>query len=98
MKQLKFNHEKDMKELEKYGFKLHYSCNTGKIEYAKKDVILGISIHSYTLHFDNLGNFDLCLSCKYSIESRNSEIDDLLVIELYDLIKANLLIVEEDNE
>ncbi len=86
MKQLKFNPEKDMRELDKYGFNYTYG-------------------EDWHIFFDNTfvsrgDNDEFVVSCDYEYledEDVEKNINQLLLLE-YDLIKADLLIVEEVEE
>ena len=82
MKQLKFNPDEDMKELAKFGFGYTY----------------GEDWHRY---FDNISvsrgdNNEFVIDLNDG-DYWETEIEQLLLLE-YDLIKANLLIVESDED
>lgn len=84
MKQLKFNSDKDMKELEKYNFNLiNYDNNQIYHKRVELEDIKAIDYYfiNYNLAIKTHGTLDeVCLD--------NT---------IYDLIKANLLIVEESD-
>lgn len=83
MKQLKFNPKKDMKELEKYGFNYTYGEDWHRC---------------FDSTFVSRGdNDEFVVSHDYEYledEDVEKDINQLLLLE-YDLIKADLLIVEE---
>lgn len=107
MKQLKFNHDENMKKLEKYGFKLNkynqyvkekeiiipcycYSCECGNSNHNKRKIIETFYVEKNNI-FGRVGH-----GGKYEYYYNKVDNEDFVLI--YDLIKANLLIVESDEE
>lgn len=83
MKQLKFNPDKDMKELEKYnGIKKKIDDEIVYCFYYEGDI-------EFYIDEDGEICFDKWPECIYF---------DFVFRKLYDLIKANLLIVESDED
>lgn len=97
MGKLKFNPEKNLKELEKFGFKPKYDENTGKIYkyvcekeigYQNKREVTLITVMKDTYQ---RGQYDYVEYWKVIFEEKCNEAVELL----YDLIKANLVVKEK---
>ena len=88
---LKIKDSVDLKELEKFGFKFTYDPTTGDFEYAEKKIILGIPKHSYLLGIDKNRKLELFIYTNYALQGISSNIDDMLLDNIYDLIKADMV-------
>lgn len=89
---LKIKDNVDLKELEKFGFKIKYSTNTGEIDYCRFENHTHLRNHWFEVNIDiDTRKLEIRSYSNASFGNSHTDIEEYIEEVLYDLIKADMV-------